>query len=140
MDKTTFEQTLPISLNASKFDSELLTAPKMLKDFVHHYCHKKEIFDLQERHTITDSELPNKNFSLNSSTVDIFLFVTAIISLLFMTLVIYILCKHTKLKILVTNLALQQIKVGALTRQEDIMLDCTCKTQWYIILMLSLSI
>ena len=33
--QATFEQTLPISLNASKFDSELLTAPKILKDFIH---------------------------------------------------------------------------------------------------------
>ena len=31
--KTTFEQTWPISLNASKSDSGLLTAPKNLKDF-----------------------------------------------------------------------------------------------------------
>ena len=28
MDKTTFEQTLPITLNASKFDSDLLMAPE----------------------------------------------------------------------------------------------------------------
>ena len=60
MDKTTFEQTLSIFLTASKFVSKLLTMPKMLKDFVHWYCHKKEIFDMQERHTITDFELPNK--------------------------------------------------------------------------------
>ena len=33
-NKTTFEQTLPISLNVSKFDSELLTAPRTLKDFI----------------------------------------------------------------------------------------------------------
>ena len=51
MNRTTFEQTLPISLNLSRFDSELLTAPKTLKDFVHQFCHKKKIFDLQERHT-----------------------------------------------------------------------------------------
>ena len=49
MNRTTFEQTLPLSLNISKFDSELLTAPITLKDFVHQYCHKKEIFDLQEK-------------------------------------------------------------------------------------------
>ena len=36
-DKTAFQQTLPISLNASKFDSDLLTAPKILKDFVYQY-------------------------------------------------------------------------------------------------------
>ena len=32
MNRTTFEQTLYISLNLSRFDSELLTALKMLKD------------------------------------------------------------------------------------------------------------
>ena len=32
-NKATFEQTLPISLNASKFDLELLTVPKKLKDY-----------------------------------------------------------------------------------------------------------
>ena len=43
-NKTTCEQTLPISLNASKFDSELPTAPKTLKDFSYQYDHKKGIF------------------------------------------------------------------------------------------------
>ena len=33
--KTTFDQIFPISLNTSKFDSELLMAPKTLKDFIH---------------------------------------------------------------------------------------------------------
>ena len=51
MNRTTFNQTLPISLKISTFDSSLLTAPKMLKDFVHQYHRKKENFDLQERHT-----------------------------------------------------------------------------------------
>ena len=45
MKRTTFEQNLPFSLYASNFDSELLTAPMTLKDFVHQYRHKKEIFD-----------------------------------------------------------------------------------------------
>ena len=43
MDKTTFKQILPISLNASKFDSDLLTAPRTLKVFVHQYCNKKNL-------------------------------------------------------------------------------------------------
>ena len=60
MDKTTFPQTLPISLNASNFNSDLLAAPKIPKDFVHKY-HKKKIFDLKERHLNMNSELPNKN-------------------------------------------------------------------------------
>ena len=43
---------------------------------------------------------------------------------------------------LVASLALQQIKeVGVVTGQEDISpdIECTCKLQWYMILMLSLS-
>ena len=43
-NKTTFEQTLPIFLNTSKFDSELLTAPNTLKDFMHQYNCKRRIF------------------------------------------------------------------------------------------------
>ena len=57
----------------------------------------------------------------------------------------HILCKHTKLKPLVTNLALQQIKeVGMVVKGELVSLaqniECPCKIQWYTILMLSLSI
>ena len=72
MDKTTFQQTLPISLNVSNLDSNLLTAPMTIKDFVHQLHHKREIFGLQERHTIMNSELPSKNFFLNSFTIDVF--------------------------------------------------------------------
>ena len=78
MNKTTFEQTLPISLNISKFDSELLTAPRNLEDFIHQYNHKKEIFDLNERHD-TMNLSTNKKFFSNTYTVDVFLFVTAVI-------------------------------------------------------------
>ena len=53
-NKTTFEQALPISLNVSKLDSELLTAPRTLKDFIHQYKCKNEIFDLEERHDNMD--------------------------------------------------------------------------------------
>ena len=36
-NKTTFEQTLLISLNVSKFNLELLTASRNLEDFIHWY-------------------------------------------------------------------------------------------------------
>ena len=42
--KTTFEQTLLISLNVSKFDSNLLTASNNLKDFIHQYTCKKKFW------------------------------------------------------------------------------------------------
>ena len=40
-NKTTFKKTLPISLNVSKFDSNLLTASTNFKDFIHQYTCKK---------------------------------------------------------------------------------------------------
>ena len=77
-NKITFNQTLPASLNISKFDSDLLTAPRTLKDFIPQYNCKEEIFYFTERHDTTDKNLPNKNFFSNIFIVDIFLFVTAI--------------------------------------------------------------
>ena len=42
-NRTTFEQTLPISLNISKFDQTLLTASSDLKEFINSYTNHKEI-------------------------------------------------------------------------------------------------
>ena len=66
-------------------------------------------------------DLANKNSFFNNDTINIFLFVTAVISLVVMSVVMYIICKHTKLKSLVTILALQQIgEVGAVAKQEHV--------------------
>ena len=94
-NKTTFKQTLPISLNRCKFDSELITAPRNLKDFIHQYNSKKKICDLNERHDTTDLTT-NKNFFSNNYIVDVFLFIIAVISLLVTNLAIYLLCKHNR--------------------------------------------
>ena len=45
---TTHKKTLPTSLQSFEFNSDLLKAPKTLKDFIHKFQHKKEIFDLQK--------------------------------------------------------------------------------------------
>ena len=82
----------------------------MLKDFVHQFQHKREISDLQERHSNNDLDLANKNSFFNNYTVDIILFVTAIISLVGTAIVMYMLCKHMKPNSLVISLALQQMK------------------------------
>ena len=125
----------------SKFDSDLLTAPRNPKDFIHQYNHKKEFFYLNERHDksiVTD--LPtNKNFFSNNYIIDVFLLVTAVISLLVTTLAIYLLCKHKKLRTLVASLTFQQIKeVGTVTTQEEVTTEC--KIQNHIILALTATI
>ena len=101
-NKTTFEQTLPISLNISKFVPTLLTALSNLKEFINSYTNNKEIFDLQERHDSMEVQLnTNKNFFSDNYIVDIFLFITAIILLLATTLTVFLLCKHKKLRLLI---------------------------------------
>ena len=95
-NRTTFEQTLPISFNVSKFDQSLLTASSDLKEFVNSYINHKEIFDLQERHDNMQLNT-NKNFFSDNYIVNIFMFISVIVSLLATTLTIYLLCKHKKL-------------------------------------------
>ena len=133
--KSTFKQTLPVSLNISKIDTDPLTVPRNVKDFIHQYNSRKEIFDLKERHDTKDPTT-NKNFFSNSYIVDVFLFITAIISLLVTTLAIYLLYKHKKLRTLVTSLVLHQVKeVGAVTQEE---INTECKILTYISLALTI--
>ena len=70
-NKTMFEQTLPISLNLSKFDTDLLTTPSNLKDFIHQYNSKKEMFDLKKKHDTTELTT-NINFFSKNYIVDVF--------------------------------------------------------------------
>ena len=44
INRTTYEQTLPLSLKSFEFDCELLKVPKTLTGVVHQSQHKKEIF------------------------------------------------------------------------------------------------
>ena len=77
-----------------------------------------------------------KNFPSNNYIVDIFLFTATLISVLVTTLAMYLLCKHKTLKMLVTSLAVEQIKkVGAVT-QEEINTECIILT--YISLALTI--
>ena len=117
-----------------KFDSDLLSTPRNLKNFIQQYKRKKEIFDLHERHVTTDLTT-NKNFFSNNYIMDVFLFITAIISVLVATLAIYLLCKHKKIKMLVASLVMQEIKeVGAVTQEE---INTECKILTYISLALT---
>ena len=65
---------------------------------------------MQKGHVDGNSLDSNKNSPFNSYIKDIFLFITALISLIVTTIVVYLGCKHAKLKSLVTSIALQQIK------------------------------
>ena len=83
--------------------------------------------------------LPNKNFLSNIFIIEIFLFVIEVILVLVMTLAIYLLCKHKRTKN-TNNQSCFTVKVGTVSKQEDVPTACSCKIQFYIILMLSISI
>ena len=141
MNKSTLEITLPVFLNKSTFNETLLSAPLTLKEYVTQYKHNKEICDLKERYDIDEleKELANKKF-FNRQVVKIFKFVVAIISIIATVVTIYAICKHNKLRALVTSLALQQVKEVKADDTENINSKCKCTTQFYIILVLSLAI
>ena len=120
-NKSTSEITLPVCLNRTKFDESLLSAPLTLKEYIAQYKHDKGIFYLKERHDIDEleKEFANKNF-FNSQVVKIFKFVAAIILIIATVVTIYAICKHNKLRALVTSLALQQVKEVKAEGTEDI--------------------
>ena len=101
-NRTIFKQTLPISLNISKFDKTLQNAFTNLKKFIKTYTNHKEVFDLQERHESMNLNT-NKNFFSDNYILDIFMFISAIISLA-TALTVYLLCKLKKLLALLASL------------------------------------
>ena len=139
-NKFTSEITLPVFLNKSKFNKSLLSVPLTLKEYTTQYKQDKEIFDLRERHDIdeVEKEFANRNF-FNSQVVKIFKFVVAIISIIATVVTIYAICKHNKLRVLVTGLTLQQVKELKAEDIENIHPKCKCTAQFYIILTLSIT-
>ena len=110
-DKMLKEQPLPVYINISCYDTTLTDRTTKLKEFIHNYIHNnnvKEIFDLQRRHT-RHTFLPNKNFFLNK-IVNIFTFTSSIISIITVTLVIYLCCKHKHIRTIVASLLLYKAK------------------------------
>ena len=90
---------------------------------------------MKERHDIDqlEKEFANKNPS-HSQVVKIFIFVIAIISIIATIVTIYAICKHNKLRALVTSLALQQAKEVKVEDIENVNFKFKCTAQFYIIL------
>ena len=141
-NKTIFEYNLPVFHNKSMFDDTFFSVPLTMKEYIDQYKHNSEIFDLKERHDIDalDKEFAHKNFFTNNFFIDIFVFVIAIISVITTIIKIYAICKHNKLRVLVTSLALQQVKELKVEEIRDRNYKHECTSQFYIILALSIVI
>ena len=125
----TQKQVLPFSVETFEISPNLLNAPKTLKDLVNPYKNKKELIELQGQKEIT-----NKNSKFGSFfkrfLVDILLFSAALVTMIIMLVVIYMVCRQSKLKTLVANIALQHVKEIEAADTTD--RYCMCKTNWYI--------
>ena len=121
---TTQKQVLPISLEATPFNSKLLNTPKTLKGMVQQYKQKNKMLDK------TWEDKPKDDF-FDNIAIDIFLFAAAIISMLTIVAIIHLVCRHSKLKALLTGIAFQPVNQAeaAVTKQAKEF----CTAQWYTI-------
>ena len=128
---TTQEQILPISLKTFEIDPKLINAPKTLRELVIQYKSKKNVLNKNEK----DLEKPETNTRfqsfLNSFLANVLIFTAMLITLIITLIIMYMLYGQSKLKALVTNLAMQRIKAVEAADMGDML--CT---QWYIMGML----
>ena len=133
-DRTTQEQILPLLIENFEISPNLINAPKTLQDLAIQYQNKRKILDKKEQ----DLENPEENSKfksfLNSFLADILIFTAALITLIITLVITYVMYGQSKLKALVTNIAMQRIKAVEATDMSDML--CTCKAQWYIMGML----
>ena len=110
-DRTRYEQPLPLNLSIPHFDTSLRYRLTKLKDFITSFINNdKEIFDLQQRHAVESHTFTsNKNFFSNH-IVNIFMFTSSVISIITITLLIYLFCKHKHIRTIVARLILHKIK------------------------------
>ena len=101
------KQILPISLESFEINSSLLQAPKTLKDYIKQLQEHNKKLQVSVPHHNTKSNF--KGF-ISSFIADIIGFAAALLTIITALVVIYIVTGHSKLKALVTNIALQCIK------------------------------
>ena len=107
---TTQEQVLLLSLETFEINPNLLNAPKTLQDLAVQYHNKKNVLNKKEQELENPEENSKFKSFLNSFLADILIFTAALITLIITLVIIYVMYRLSKLKALVTNIAMQQIK------------------------------
>ena len=129
---TTQEQILPIAIEDFEFDPKLLTVPMNMKDFLTQYKYRKEITEKQNKKEIEEAKITSKFGSfLDSFMVDMLLFTAALFAIVVTLVVMYMVCRQSKLKALVANITLQHTK--AVEAANSPTRYCICKINWYIV-------
>ena len=108
---TTQEQILLILVEVFQFDPKLLSTPKTLKDFVAQYINKRGVLERKGQKEIEKAKKSSKFGSfLKSFLVDVLLFTAGLITMIVTIVMIYMVCRQSKLKALVANITLQHTK------------------------------
>ena len=101
---TSARQPIPISLDSFQVSSKLMHAPIMLKDFMEQYRENRII--------VIKWEDPKSKFRtfINSFLVDTLIFIAAILTVFLVLVILYVITGQSKLKALITTMALQRIR------------------------------
>ena len=115
-----------------QFDSKLLKAPKTLRDLVYQYKQKGQMLNKTKNNN-------SKHSLFDNLIMDAFLFIATILSMIATAEIVHIVCKHAKLKALITGIAFQPVKqTEAIFSNGKEQHNCT--TQWYTVAALTLMI
>ena len=101
---TNAKQPIPISLDSFPINPKLMHAPIMLKDFMEQYQENKMMIIRQDN--------PKSKFRefINSFLVNMLIFIAAILTVFLVLKIIYVLTGQSKLKGLITTMALQRVR------------------------------
>ena len=132
----TQEQILPLLSEAFEINPNSLNAPKTLQDLAIQYQNKKNILDKKEQELNNPEENSKFRSFLNSFLADILIFTATLITLIITLVIIYVMYGQSKLKALVTNIAMQRVKIVEAADMSNML--CICKMQWYIMGMLTI--
>ena len=101
---TNVKQSIPISLDSFLLSSKLMHTPVMLKDFIEQYQENR--ITTTKQHSLTSKF---RTF-INSFLVDMLIFIVAILTVFLVFVILYIVTGQSKLKMLVTTMALQRVR------------------------------
>ena len=98
---------LPLSIETFEISPNLLNAPKTLHDLAVQYQNKKNILNKKEQELENPEENSKFKSFLNGFLADILIFTAALKTLIITLVIIYVMYGQSKLKALVTNIAMQ---------------------------------